>query len=599
MSIRNPLTLTLIALALLTRTAHAQVVVAPDLVLSYIVNPSGNQTVVRNNDTLTFPTTAVGDTSTATIIVTNRGNGPGTVNSIAISGDAFKISGLPLLPATVAANNNDIRFTVTFVPTTRGAATGVLRVALGGATLTLNLQGQGVAAVLAYEAVIDSTVVPANVNGTVAFPDTPVGATKAIQFRVRNTGDAPARIGAVSVSGTGFQVTDLPPAPITIAPGQASVFTITFSPKDPGPITASLRIDQDAFNLTGTGLGSKLTFTVTIGSSTTTIAANGTLTFPNISVGTKSTADVTVSNTGNVPTVINSFSVSGAGFSLGELPAVPVQLAPGGTAHFQVTFAPDTVGAATAVLQVEDQQISLRASANPPAPLPAVTITGLTANTDALQQPAVGLTLSTPYPLDVTGKLTLSFSSQSFVDDPNIQFSTGGRSIDFRIPANTTDAIFSNGAKQVQFQTGTVAGSVTVTSSFTIGSANVTPSPAPSRTAAIAAGAPVIRSVQIGNRSNTTFELIITGYATSRSVSQINLQFTPAAGSNLTTTTLTTNVDSAFSAWYQSPSSRTFGSQFSVSVSISVSGDINAVQSVSVTAANSLGTSAPASVSLR
>lgn len=588
---------------MLLPAAHGQTTGSPDLVLSYILNPSGNQTVVRNNDTLAFPPTLVGDSASATIIVTNRGTGPGTVNSIAISGDAFKVSGLPLLPATLAPNN-EIRFTVSFTPVTRATATGALRVALNStsansSTILLNLQGQGIGPVLVYEALIDSAVVPVDINGTVTVPDTPVGSSKQIQFRVRNTGDAPARIGAISVTGTDFQLMDLPPLAATVAPGQSLVFTINFTPKDSGSITSTLRIDQAAFNLTGAGVGSKLTFTVTIGSSTTTLGPNGTLIFPNVSVGTRSTADVQVTNTGNAPTVINSFSVTGAAFSLSQVPAVPVRLAPGESVRFQLTFAPGTVGAVTGVLQVEDQQISLRASANPPAALPAVSITGLGSNIDALQQPAVGVSLAAPYPLDITGKLTLSFSSQFFVDDPNIQFSTGGRTVDFRIPANSTDAIFGNGSKQMQFQSGTVAGSISVTPSFAVGNADVTPNPAPSKTAPIAAAAPVIRSVQVGTRTATSFEIIVTGYSTSRSVTQITLQFTPAASSNLTTTTLTSNVEPAFSAWYQNASSRAFGSQFSVSITVSVSGDINAVQSVSVTAANSLGTSAPASVSLR
>ena len=42
---------------------------------------------------------------------------------------------------------------------------------------------------------------------------------------------------------------------------------------------------------------------------------------------------------------------------------------------------------------------------------------------------AIGVTLASPYPLPITGTLTLAFASSAFVDDPAIQFATGGRTL--------------------------------------------------------------------------------------------------------------------------------------------------------------------------
>ena len=74
----------------------------------------------------------------------------------------------------------------------------------------------------------------------------------------------------------------------------------------------------------------------------------------------------------------------------------------------------------------------------------------------------MGLQLAAPYPQDLTGTLTLTFTPDSFADDPTIQFASGGRTVNFKIPANTTTAVFGQ-SNQVQFSSGTVAGVITLT----------------------------------------------------------------------------------------------------------------------------------------
>jgi hypothetical protein len=206
--------------------------------------------------------------------------------------------------------------------------------------------------------------------------------------------------------------------------------------------------------------------------------------------------------------------------------------------------------------------------------------------------------LAQPYPMELSGKLTLSFASDSFADDPAIQFASGGRSVNFTIPAGTTDAVFASG-KQVQLQTGTVAGTITVTATFSVASVDLTPNPAPTAKMAVAAAAPQITNVQVGARTANSVELLISGLSTPRQVSQFNLQFTPAQGSSLQTANLFVNTDAPFSAWYQSQAGISFGSQFTASVIVNVAGDVNAVQSVAVTASNSRGDSNSVSVNLR
>jgi hypothetical protein len=65
--------------------------------------------------------------------------------------------------------------------------------------------------------------------------------------------------------------------------------------------------------------------------------------------------------------------------------------------------------------------------------------------------------------------------------------------------------------------------------------------------------------------------------------------FTPAAGASLQTAQFSVPVESTFVAWYTSPASGPFGSQFTLTLPFN--GDTSAVGSVQVSLINSQGTS--------
>jgi hypothetical protein len=282
-------------------------------------------------------------------------------------------------------------------------------------------------------------------------------------------------------------------------------------------------------------------------------------------------------------------------------PSTPVSIAAGATVSVPIAFTPTTVGTVTATLAFDNEDITLKGIGTAPQALPSYTFTGVGGSAPPATQPSIGLTLSAPYPATVTGTLTLSFSSSSFVDDPSIQFATGGLTANFTIPANTTTALFgSNGATSVQFQTGTVAGAITVTPAFATAGVNLTPATPTTQLVTIAPLAPVLTAVQVGTANATSFTVLITGYATSRSITGINLTFTGAPSQNLQTTSLSVaSAAAAFTTWYQSSASAAVGSQFTASIVISVNGTINAVQSVAATAVNAQGTSNSLTASLQ
>jgi hypothetical protein len=188
-----------------------------------------------------------------------------------------------------------------------------------------------------------------------------------------------------------------------------------------------------------------------------------------------------------------------------------------------------------------------------------------------------------------------------------VQFATGGRTASFTIPANTKRALFAGNAPEIRLQTGTVAGSIVLTPSFaTEGGINLTPSNPPSLTLTVPQSAPRLLSVALSSKTNNSLTLLVSGYATSRSITQMEFQFTAVAGENLGTTKLTLNAEPSFLAWYQSSTSQQYGSLFTATVPFTLQGDVknvssltDAIESVSVTLANRLGTSNAITLSLR
>ncbi len=222
-------------------------------------------------------------------------------------------------------------------------------------------------------------------------------------------------------------------------------------------------------------------------------------------------------------------------------------------------------------------------------------IIGLPDETDPAQPQTAQVTLSQPYPTDITGTLTLTFTPDATVpaDDPAVQFATGGRTAQFTILAGMTTAQFGS-ANNIGVQTGSVAGRIEVTARFTANGEDITPDPAPVQVMTVRRAAPVIQSVRIV-RTTGGFEVRVVGLSSPRDMSQAVFQFTARAGANLETTQVTVDLGSVFSNWYQGEQSFPFGSTFEYVQPFTIQGDSNAVANVSVTLTNSSGTSQPAS----
>ena len=110
----------------------------------------------------------------------------------------------------------------------------------------------------------------------------------------------------------------------------------------------------------------------------------------------------------------------------------------------------------------------------------------------------------------------------------------------------------------------------------------------------------------VSAKTSNSITLLISGYATSRSVTSMDLTFTATSGENVGTQKVTVPLESAFIGYYQGTTSAQYGSLFTISVPLTFAGDIKSVTqlsdtitSIGVTLTNGLGTSASTSVATR
>jgi hypothetical protein len=226
--------------------------------------------------------------------------------------------------------------------------------------------------------------------------------------------------------------------------------------------------------------------------------------------------------------------------------------------------------------------ITISLPATPPA-----TVSVSNPNAGAGQQTPVALTLSSPYPVPITGFLELTFAPVRGGDDPAIQFSNGGRRINFAIPAGQTAAVFT--PPQAAVQTGTVAGTITILATMQAGGSDITPTPRPSSQIRIPGGPPVITRVEV-SRTATGSDLIVFGYATTREMTQGLLRLTPRSGVTLSQSEFTIALTSVFATWYASEQSVQFGSQFRLVIPLT-GVNTESVESLTIQLSNPAGSS--------
>ena len=292
-------------------------------------------------------------------------------------------------------------------------------------------------------------------------------------------------------------------------------------------------------------------------------------------IGTPYSANLSAS--GNVGTVVWSRTA-------GALPD-GLALASDGS----IAGTPKATGDFTFTVQAVDSTnspVSASFSIHVALPPPSTLMASLPSVLNPGSQPTVTIDVSPTYPLPLTTTATLSISPD-LSGGTDLGFTNGSRTIQFTIPANTTQY-------QLPFSTGTSAGTITVTLNVDTTGQAIVVSGSLVLTGQVSPGAPSIRDVTAtAAATGSTLSVVVTGFSSTRDVKTAAFHFTPAAGASLAATDFALDVSSLFTAWYANPASFVTGSQFKLTVPFTIVGDPATIASVTVTLTNSAATSNP------
>jgi hypothetical protein len=376
------------------------------------------------------------------------------------------------------------------------------------------------------------------------------------------------------------------------AAGGSAPFVWTVST---GSLPAGLRLDASTGAITGIPESpSTANFTVTVTDSLNVTAQKAfTLT---IVPGVTFTSPATLPNA--VAGVAYTFTLAATGgrtpyswrISNGALPEGLALVAASGV----ISGTPASSGTFNFTVEVTDSA-SLRATRvhTLVVDLPTVAalrVTGVPATLSPLQQPQLEVVISNPYPVEITGRLNLSFvPATGMPDDPAVQFSSGGRSATFTIAANDTRATFS--VPRMMIQSGSVAGAIQFTVESLRAGTSTLPNPTePIGSAQVPAAAAVVRTVEV-RRTTGGFDLLVVGATTTRELAQMIVRFRPPPGATLQTPEVTVELGEAARAWFQAAGSTQFGGQFTVTLPFSFVGGPSAIEAVTVILSNNVGAS--------
>lgn len=447
-------------------------------------------------------------------------------------------------------------------------------------------------------------------GGTIPFPDTAVGRSASLSVRVSNAGTASGTVSSVTVNGQFFQLSGGPALPQTLVPNASVTFTILFAPTRPGEFTGSIVINSDTLNLEGTGIGPLLSYSYVSGGITFPVGPdnNNTVIFSPVVVGQSAQIPLTIHNVGTGPAAIASIGLSQVTgpYRLSQLPQLPFILPVDGQIQVTITFAPTALGFSNGGLQIDTTTISLVGSGTPPPPLPEYSISGPSGTVAPMSQPRVGIALASPYPLDIAGVLTLGVSGD-LPSDPAVQFATGGRTVAFSIPANSTEAIFQGQGNRISLQTGTVAATIRLQPTFrTQDGAIDLISNQDALQFAVTPAAPTLIAAQVTNQTATGFVVSVTGFSTPRTLNTWRLDLTPAPDISMPVSQFTIDLGAIANAWFQRTTSQQFGGLFTLTIPLNFQGTApdgqtlaGSIAAVGVTVTNEIGASNSVQVSTR
>lgn len=482
---------------------------------------------------LTFGDVNLNTPATQSVTLTSSGTSPLTINSAALTGTGFSMSGAAF-PVTLNPGQS-VSVQVQFDPTTSGAATGEITVvsnATINGTVVISLSGTGQSA--AGEL---SGLTCANATITGAASDS---------CTVSLNGAAPSEGLVVALSSSSSAVTV--PASVTVPSGAR---TATFT------ATAVAVTSAQTATLTATANGNTKVYSLQLSAQTVALSlSTNNLSFGDVDLNTSTSQSVTLTSSGTTALTISAAALSGNGFTMGGA-TFPLTLNPGQTATLQVTFDPTTAGAMTGTIV-----ITSNATTNPTATI-SLSGTGdattgalsavscATMSYSAAGTDACTVTLSAAAP---TGGLAVALASNnSAVTVPaSVTVSAGATTAPFTATVAavtstqtaTLTATASGAAKTVVLQlTGGAPGLTLGSTTIAFGSVDLNTPATQTLTLTSSGGAPLI--ISAGTLTGTGFTMSGVTFPVTLNPGQaatLDLQFDPTAvGAETGLVTITSN----------------------------------------------------------
>jgi citrate lyase synthetase len=405
-------------------------------------------------NTLAFGSVTMKTTSTKTLTLTSSGTAALTINSAAVVGAGYAISGATF-PATLNPGQSVV-LQVSFDPTVAGAVSGSITISSNsssGVTSTVTLSGTGTAAPT------PKLTLSAN---TLAFGSVTVKTTSTRTLTLTSSGTAALRVNSVTPAGAGFALSGAT-FPATLNPGQSVVLQVSFDPTVAGAASGTIAISSNS--------SSGATSTVTLSGTGTaaptpqlTLSAN-TLAFGSVTMKTNSTKTLTLTSSGTAALTINSAAVVGAGYAISGA-TFPATLNPGQSVVLQVSFNPTVAGATSGTITISSNSSSGATSAvtlsgtGTAAPTPQLT---LSANALAFGSVTVKTTSTKTLTLTSSGTAALTISSAAVV---GAGYAISGATLPATINPGQTVVL------QVSFDptvAGAVSGTITISSNSSTG----------------------------------------------------------------------------------------------------------------------------------
>lgn len=226
-----------------------------------------HRTLAASSSSVAFGNVQVGSSQTQYETLTNSSNSTVTISQATVTGAGFSLSGLSL-PLSLNQGQS-VTFSILFTPQSGGTVSGTVAVVSNASnpSLAIAVSGTGVSA-----GRLASSATALN------FGSVAVGTSKALTVDLTATGSSVTISSATSTSSE-FRLTGLS-LPQTIAAGQSTSVSVTFTPQVSGAASGSISLASNAANtpvvetLAGSGTAAP-SHTVTLQWSPSTSAVAG------------------------------------------------------------------------------------------------------------------------------------------------------------------------------------------------------------------------------------------------------------------------------------------------------------------------------------